>query len=292
MKPTTGRFFYNSPVIRNFDTANHCARLVRTVLFFSGLSITALASGCGKQESQPPSSSIQTGSNLQREAAQNDPQGYDGLAWGSAPANHAVRQFDDAGELQTVLQPVLNKVFGAPGKKAKRIRQYRYHYLRRGDLVFEAYEVGAPKFDYVFDDSKSTAYLYYRGELALVVMTLHDYDQAKTELDRKYSAGRETAADSWGDASNPDVALAASPVHGIFIGKVYRRGVTNTRIYLLQQIIDGFKRDVFLVYIPEAYFSAIHDEWWENFQHAEQQGAAERETHMERLREADQRKIQ
>lgn len=284
MKPTMGCFLHHSLVIRNSDTASHCARLLRMALFFSGLGITVLANSCGKQESKP-SSSIPAGTKVQFGAAQNDPEGYDGLAWGSAPPNHNVHQLDSAGDLQ----PVLNKVFGAPGT-AEQIGRYRGD--PRGDLVFEAYEVGAPKFDYVFDHSKGTSYLYYRSQLALVITTLHDYDRAESELNRKYPAGREITADSWGDASNEAVALAGSRVQGIFVGKVYRRGATNTRIYLLQQIINGFKRDVFLVYIPDTYFSAIRDEWWENFQHTEQQGAKAREMHLEQMQQADQRKIQ
>jgi hypothetical protein len=267
--------------IRNSDTANDC-RLVLTALFFSGLSII-LANGCGKQESKPPSTSIQTDTNSQFGAAQNDPQGYDGLAWGSPPATHVV-QLDPGGDLQ----PILNKVFGAPGT-TEQIGRYRGD--PRGDLFFEAYEAGTPKFDYAFDHSKGTSYLYYQGQFALVITTLHDYDRAESELNRKYSVGREITADSWGDGSN-EVALVGSRVHGILVGRVYRRGETNTRIYLLQQIIDGFKRDIFLIYIPEAYFRAIHDEWWENFRHTEQQGLKAWETHYDQMRQADLRKIQ
>jgi len=263
----------------------HRAHFLRTALFFLGMSIAVLANGCGKQESQPSSSSIQTDLNFQSEAAQNDPAGYDGLAWGRAPASHLVRQLDATSDLQ----PVLNKVFGAPGKTEQ---IGRFHGDPRGDLLFEAYEVGAPKLDLIFDHSKGTSYLYYRGQLALVITTLHDYDRAESELNRKNSVGREIAADSWGDGSNEAVALAGSRLQGIFIGRVYRRSATNTRIYLLQQIIDGFKRDVFLIYIPDAYFSAIHNEWWENFRRAEQQADQEREAHHQQIRESDQQKIQ
>ena len=251
-------------------------------LFFWCLSLSALANSCAKQESKPPSSPAQKDINFRAE--QNDPEGYDGLAWGSAPPSHA-QQLDAPGDLQSVL----NKVFGAPGK-AEQIGRYRGD--PRGELHFEAYEVGTPELDYTLDHSKGTYYLYYRGHFALAVTTLHDYDRAESELNRKYPVRREITADSWGDASNETVALASSRVQGIFTGKVYRRGATNTRIYLLQQIIDGFNRDVFLIYIPDAYFFAIHDEWWENFHNTQQQAIQQRETHHERMRQADLRKIQ
>jgi hypothetical protein len=111
-------------------------------------------------------------------------------------------------------------------------------------------------------------------------------------MGRKYSVEGKIAAESWGNDSNDALASPASRNGFIYTGQVYRRGDTNTRIYLLQEIINGFRNDIFLVYVPNTYFSAIHDEWWANFQSAQQEKAEKQEMQREQLRQADQKKIQ
>jgi len=218
---------------------------------------------------------------------QNDPEGYNGLAWGSSQSADSVGQRIDPVDN---LQRILNKVIGAPGQ-AKRYGQYVGD--PNGELLFVGYGVGRPKFEYSLDKQADTYLIYFEGRLALIVTRLKgDYAQVESDLERKYSPGREIAADSWGDGSNEAVASHGSRVDGIFIGKLFKRGETNTRIYLLQEVVNGFKSDLYLVYIPNTYFSAIHDEWWANYQKAQQEEAQGRQKQQDQVRQADEKKIQ
>jgi hypothetical protein len=219
--------------------------------------------------------------------AQNDSEGYDGLTWGSsASTNSAAKPVDRRADLERIL----DKVVGAPGK-AERFGQYRGD--PNGELLFEVYEAGTPTVEYRFNEQTETYYVYFKDQLASIITRLKgDYVQVKADLDRKYSTGREVEADSWGDGSNEAVASHGSRVEGIFLGKVYRRGSSNTRIYVLEEVVNGFKSDVYLVYIPNAYFSAIRDEWWANYERAQQEEADRRKKQQEQVHQADQQKIQ
>jgi hypothetical protein len=264
-----------------------------TLMGMLAASVVFAVTGCKSEPQQVVAKSAATSfptvaqTALQFGAAQNDSEGYDGLAWGSAQSANSVGQLINQVEN---LQRIVNKVVGAPGK-AERFGQYRGD--PNGELLFVECGVGLPKLEYGLDEQKDAYLIYFEGKLALIVTRLKgDYAQVESDLDRKYSAGREIAADSWGDGSNDAVASHGSRVDGVFTGKLYRRGETNTRIYLLQEIVNGFKDDLYLVYIPNVYFSAIHDEWWTNYQRAQEAEAETRARQRERGRQADEKKIQ
>jgi hypothetical protein len=60
----------------------------------------------------------------------------------------------------------------------------------------------------------------------------------------------------------------------------------------LQEIINGVKDDLYLVYIPNACFATIHNEWWASYQRSQQEETEKKEGQREQVRKADQQKIQ
>src|ERR1700687_3724952 len=102
---------------------------------------------------------------LQFGLEQNDSDGYDGLAWGSAPsANAEAKQVEGH-------QPGhnLQKVVGAPGH-ADRYGQYVGD--PNGELLYYVDAGSSPTFDYMFNEQKETYYAYYKGKLAYTVAKL------------------------------------------------------------------------------------------------------------------------
>ncbi len=217
---------------------------------------------------------------------QNDPEGYDGLAWGSPPsANPAAKQAEGH-------QPGRNleKIVGAPGH-ADRYGQYVGD--PNGELLYYVDEDSSPTFNYLFNDQTRTMYAYYGGKLAYIVAELGgDYRQVEAELDTKYQMRDEIRADTWGNGSNDALNSHGSHVDGVFVGRLYQRGNTNTRIYLLQEVTNGFTDELVLLYIPNAYLMQIHDEWWNRFQAKEQSAKEQQEKQAEQTRIKDERKIQ
>ena len=244
----------------------------------------------------------QEAAHLQFGAEQNDLEGYDGIAWGSEPsANLTGKQIDEArdsfGDAYDVSyfhggsSSVLYKIVGAPGSAG----HFSEHPASdpTGGLFFHAYEAGAPGFDYFVNQQKSVYYAYYQGKFVCAFARVEgDYRQIESTLEGKYSMQRELAVDAWGDGTNDAVASPVSRVDGVFTGKLYKRGNTNTRIYLLQEIVNGFPNHVWLVYIPNAYLAAIHDEWWAKFERAQREEIEKKENQNEQVRQADQQKIQ
>jgi hypothetical protein len=222
----------------------------------------------------------------QFEAEQNDPEGYDGLAWGSPPsANPEAKQAEGH-------QPGRNleKIVGAPGH-ADRYGQYVGD--PNGELLYYVDGDSSPTFDYMFNEQKETYYAYYKGKLVYTVAKLNgDYRQVESELDKKYSVQGEIHADTWGNGSNDALNSHGSRVDGVYVGKLYRRGNTNTRIYLLQGVVNGFHDDLVLLYIPNAYLVQIHDEWWDRFQAKEQSAREQKEKQAEQIRLQDAKKVQ
>jgi hypothetical protein len=178
---------------------------------------------------------------------QNDSDGYDGLAWGSPAATNVEGKQEEGHRLGRDLE----KIIGAPGH-ADRYGQYVGD--PNGELLYYVDAGSGPTFDYVFNEQKETHYAYYKGGLAYTAAKLKgDYRQVASELEKKYPIQGDIDADTWGNGSNDALNSHGSHVDGVYVGKLYRRGNTNTRIYLLQSIVNGFHDDVTLVYIPNAY---------------------------------------
>lgn len=223
---------------------------------------------------------------LQFALEQNDSDGYDGLAWGSVPSANAEAKQVEGHQPGRNLQ----KIVGAPGH-ANRYGDYVGD--PKGELLYYVDSESSPTFEYMFKEEKETYYAYYKGKLAYTVAKLNsDYRQVESELDKKYSVQGEIHADTWGNGSNDALNSHGSHVDGVYVGKLYRRGNTNTRIYLLQGVMNGFDDDLILLYIPNAYLVQIHDEWWDRFQAKEQSASEQREKQTEQIWLQDAKKIQ
>lgn len=285
------------PVVGQRDVGDN----VRTSILF--LVIPALLAGCTSspvrsdlaQAQQARQKQAQEVETLQQAQAatltqfgleQNDSEGYDRLAWESAPsANTNSKQAEGH-------QPGRNlaKIVGAPGS-ARRYGEYVGD--PKGELLYLVNGASSPRFDYLVNEQTETIYAYYGGKLAYTVTKLSgDYRQVEAELDGKYSAQGEIRADTWGNGSNDALNSHGSHVDGVFVGRLYRRGNTNTRIYLLQEIINGFPDELALLYIPNAYFTQIHDEWWNRFQAKEHSDREKEQREAEQIRIKDRSKIQ
>jgi hypothetical protein len=217
---------------------------------------------------------------------QNDAEGYDGLAWGSAPSANAGAKQAEARQPGRNLQ----KIVGAPGH-ADRYGQYVGD--PNGELLYYVDEKSSPTFDYLVNEQTGTVYAYYDGKLAYTVAKLSgDYRDVEAALDKKFSVEGEIRADTWGNGSNDALNSHGSHVDGVFVGRVYRRGDTNTRIYLLQEVVNGFSDELVLLYIPNAYLMQIHDEWWNRFQAKEQSVREKEEREAEQKKAKDRSKIQ
>jgi len=217
---------------------------------------------------------------------QNDSEGYDGLGWGSAPSsNENSKQAEGHNDRRN-----LAKIVGAPGY-ARRYGEYVGD--PKGELLFLVNAASSPTFDYLVNENTKTIYAYYGGKLAYTVAKLDgDYRQVEAELDRKYSVQSEIRADTWGNGSNDALNSHGSRVDGVFVGKLYRRGSTNTRVYLLQEVVNGFPDGLVLLYIPNSYLVQIHDEWWNRFRAMVQSERKKEQREAEQIRIKDQQKIQ
>lgn len=217
---------------------------------------------------------------------QNDTEGYDGLAWGSAAsANTNSKQVEGH-------QPgrELAKIVGAPGY-ARRYGEYVGD--PKGELLFLVNGASSPSLNYFTNEHTETLYAYYEGRLAYTIANLSgDYQEVEAELDKKYSEQDEIRADTWGDGLNVALNSHGSRVDGVFVGKLYRRKKTNTRIYLLRSVVNGFPENLTVLYIPNAYFVQIHDEWWNRFRAKEQSEREKEKREAEQIRIKDQQKIQ
>jgi hypothetical protein len=218
---------------------------------------------------------------------QNDADGYDGVAWGSVvSANAGAKQQAEVHRAGRDLA----KVVGAPGH-ANRYGEYVGD--PNGELLYYVDEESSPTFDYLVNEQTGTVYAYYNGKLAYAVAKLSgDYRDVEAALNKKYPVEGEIRADTWGNGSNDALNSHGSRVDGVFVGKLYRRGKTNTRIYLLQEVQNGFSGDLVLLYIPSAYLAQIHDEWWSRFQAKEQSAREQQDKEAEQVRAKDLTKVQ
>jgi hypothetical protein len=208
---------------------------------------------------------------------QNDTEGYGGLAWGSE-ANTSEPEV-----WQYAMKEVLDKVVGPPGEVSD---------IGAGgqpELVFFPSQETAPKMTSYHPQDDGPYFGYYHGKLAWASTRVEgDFQQVQADIERKYSGGMDVSASAWGEASNQQGVA----VEDAYVGKLYKRGNTNTRIYLIQYLIHRHPMRVYLLYVPNAYLTAIRDEWWATFRQAQQTARQQREDAAAKERQSDLQKIQ
>jgi hypothetical protein len=219
---------------------------------------------------------------------QNDAEGYGGIAWGSEPDTSQPERWQYGG------REVLDKVIGPPGE----VNDIGAD--GQPELVFFSSRDTAPKMASYHPQDGGPYYGYYHGKLAWASTQVEgDLQQVQADIEHKYSTGLDVSATAWGDATNQQ-GVAVEYVYAgklqkeqAYIGKLYKRGNTNTRIYLIQYLMhDQPMGKVYLLYIPNAYLTAIRDEWWATFRQAQQTARQQREDAAAKVRQSDQQKIQ
>lgn len=208
---------------------------------------------------------------------QNDAEGYGGITWGSE---------SDAAQPETWqygISEVLDKIVGAPGQ----VNDIGAD--GQPELVFFSSRDTAPKMTSYHPQDDGPYFGYYHGKLAWASTSVKgDFRQVQADIERKYSAGVDVSANAWGDAANQKGVA----VEDAYVGKLYKRGSANTRIYLIQYLIHGQPMRSYLLYIPNAYLIAIRDEWWATFRQAQQVARQQRDDAAAKVRQSDLQKIQ
>jgi hypothetical protein len=254
--------------------------VVRATTGGNSAGVAGIGTGHDRTQQQPSSATFGE--------SQNDSEGYDGRSWGSGssgalsekgsteldPSNDDERSVGDGWAVS-----LLAKVIGPPGDI-------------RGDApnsVFVPSEEASPQIRVYPSKDQRVEYGFYNGHLAFVTADVEGaFEAADQEIESKYSSGTQVSKDSSGDGKAPGIWEGYN-----FAGKLYKRGDTNTRIYLLQlQQEDGAPGRGWLLYIPNAYLLAIRNDWWAKFNEVGQEAARKRSVEEAAEREKDKRSIQ
>jgi hypothetical protein len=206
-------------------------------------------------------------------ADQDDLEGYDGQQWGSTNTE----DHHPDGE-QSSPDPILEKIIGPPGQ------------IENASFLPDTET--APKIQ-TFQKtpgSDDTSYGFYKGQFAWVSVRMNgDYSDVKNVLDQKYQVTGNISRDFFGDAQpSPAVWDGYN-----FTGTVYRRGKTNTRIYLLMSSDqDGNQNGLWVIYIPTSYVSQMRQAWWSTYEQAQLAKDDVQKEAADNTRKVDQEKIQ
>lgn len=201
--------------------------------------------------------------------AQNDSEGYSGHSWDSTSTS-GLQPLGEAGNYD-----VLVKAIGPPGALVN-------------DTFLPSNET-APAIKTYSDGTSGLQYGFYAGHLAFVIAELHgDFETAQRDLASKYSTGIEVNQDSSGDSTAPAIWEGYN-----YSGMLYKRGKTNTRIYLMRELAEGGGTSgICLLYIPNSDLMAIRNAWWAKFQDVQRISSQKQQIEAAAKRQEDQQKIQ
>lgn len=201
---------------------------------------------------------------------QNDSEGYSGRSWGSTNTDGLVR-----GEEMWNFN-MLTKVIGPPGEVIN-------------DFYLPS-ERTSPEFKvYAAADNDRVTYGYFDDKLAFALVRLNgSFADAASDLTNKYGRGLDVGPESLGDSTAP----AKWEGYG-FSGAVYRRGKTNTRIWLMRSIDEsGDTREVDLLYMPNSSLQAIRSAWWGKYNALKKQAEQQQQAAEDAARHHDRQSIQ
>jgi hypothetical protein len=206
---------------------------------------------------------------------QNDLEGYDRFKWGSSGKESD--QLVAVSDSEDGVDPILEKIIGPPGEEE--------------DSRFLPDMRSAP-IVHVFHrpDGNDIQYGFYKDQLAWVSVRMQGaYSVVEKELNLKYPQSVPYSAQSMGDGGG-----TSDLWEGVnFNGRVYRRGNSNTRIYLMMMADqDGNQRGLWMTYIPTFYIQEMRQAWWDAHKELEQERAAQADREANAVQNADGAKIQ
>jgi hypothetical protein len=172
----------------------------------------------------------------------------------TAPVEPAPRSsFIDSIEPQDT-NTLVAKILGVPTEQ-RAIGPLRYSELKWGVIPKKFYS----------DKKDDVEYVFYDGKLAMAFTELKasSYDAIRADLSSRY-AQIDTLSDSWDRQQ-----LEEQPDREELQAILFKRGASNTRVYLIQSIFHatglGYKEtSVYLLYVPNSSYQAIRSEIAQN----------------------------
>jgi hypothetical protein len=242
------------------------------------LLIAKVKSSSNKEKPTSPSpvaASATRAASLSLGSDQNDHDGYDGRQWGSTST-------DGLHGVETQWDPTVEKVIGPPGEVVNE------SFLPDTDTAPTVQVLHRDSGDQQEDND--TEFGFYNNQLAWVSVKMNGtYADVKRMLDGKYSESEDVTPGYFGEGD-----LSPAMWEGFnFNGKLYRRGKTNTRIYLLGMADqDGNQQGLWMLYIPTAYVIEMRQAWWGAYQHEQRAKADKDKEREDEVRKVDQDKVQ
>jgi hypothetical protein len=186
-------------------------------------------------------------------AEQNDSAGFDGIPWGTPASDERFHHEGsyDADSYKTYLGKVVGPPVDWPDDDNVRLYEAASSRIASWQPTLP-HGIGMNMKDGV------TCYGFYDDKFAFAFQFVGDVGDSDAEAKAlaatrsKYPVLKTVAAESWGDPPNQTLSPYLVRFTGDHSGYLFRRGETNTRIYL-------FRHD--LMYIPQFYLSAVRERW-------------------------------
>jgi hypothetical protein len=137
--------------------------------------------------------------------------------------------------------------------------------------------------------TEKIGYGFYADQLAFALVQLDgSFEDVQRNLDAKYPRVINVDRNVFGDGGAPGQWEGMS-----FTGTLYKRGTTNTRIFLMRSSNnDGETTEVDLLYLPNANLLAIRNGWWADYNTAQEEVVKKGLADVDAVRAKDQTAIQ
>jgi hypothetical protein len=219
-------------------------------------------------------------------ADQNDPAGFDEIPWGTPRSDRRFHFFSSEENNWSTVDGgaealVVAKVVGPP------VNWPSYDNLQLSGEYSGAYRVRFPEGISMTAKDTSTFYGFYEDKFAFAFQFVGDPSDengdanALAAIQSKYLQLKAVTSDSWGESQSlPSYLIEFT---GGKSGYLFRRGNTNTRVYL-------FGQD--LVYIPNSYLLAIRQRWQSDYEKAATAAVEQQRRDEEEQRKAATKAVQ
>lgn len=243
--------------------------------FFAVLFIASvlLATGCKKTNitSNPEKNGGALGTAVTSAfgTTQNDSQGYAGHLWDSTTTD-GLTPHDPMSDYN-----ILVKAIGPPG-----------------DVIngtFLESEDTSPKIAMFSSSDGEVDYGFYDKHLAFALAHMNEpFTTIQSDLQKKYQLVEDIDPSTFGDGQAPARWNGSN-----FAGSLYKRGNSNTRVYLMQELREGGDDgDVYLLYIPNKALQDLRNSWWSTYSAVRDKNLAKQRAAETATQQSDQTKIQ